>query len=132
MRRGVCALCRSAPLLLLLLLPRAPSLALPAGAQAGGFEGGYHANIPDLAYVQRTYYFISDNPLQWDRNSLRMFRDDCGRLVRTLFRGAASDGEHETSWDGLNEERRPMPSGVYFARIEAGVVSDSRALVLLR
>lgn len=76
MIRGARALCRGAPLLLLLLLPRAPSLAAPPPARTGGFENGYHAYISDLAYVARTYFFLSDHPLQWDPSTLRVYRDD--------------------------------------------------------
>ncbi len=32
--------------------------------------------IPDLAYIQRKYFFISDHAMAWDRGSLKVFRDD--------------------------------------------------------
>jgi hypothetical protein len=42
-----------------------------------------------------------------------------GRAVRTLWNGPAAAGPHELVWDGRNDRGAPLPSGVYFARLQA-------------
>ena len=55
-------------------------VACAVAAVALGFPGRAAAyeriRVYDLDYIHRTYYFISDHPLRWDRASLRVFFDD--------------------------------------------------------
>jgi len=46
--------------------------------------------------------------------------DVSGRLVRTLFQGPASVGEHAVVWDGRDEDGRPVASGIYYLRLQPG------------
>jgi len=63
---------------------------------------------------------------------LTLFSVD-GRTVRRLLRHAAHDaGWHETAWDGRDDAGSPVPSGVYFYRLEAAGRVASRKLLLLR
>lgn len=43
-----------------------------------------------------------------------------GHTVATLFDGQQSAGRHEITWSGRDRAGRPVPSGVYLARLEAG------------
>lgn len=43
--------------------------------------------------------------------------DVTGRLRRTLARGRLAAGVHTVSFDGLDDERHPLPGGTYFVRI---------------
>jgi hypothetical protein len=52
-----------------------------------------------------------------------------GRLVRTI---PATPGAATVSWDGRDENGRDAPSGVYFARLEAGEERRSVKLLLFR
>ncbi|MFQ5630836.1 MAG: FlgD immunoglobulin-like domain containing protein, partial [bacterium] len=58
--------------------------------------------------------------------------DLLGRLVRVLFAAEVLPGRYEVTWDGMDNLQRPMPSGVYIYRLEAGAVTLSRSMVLLR
>lgn len=58
--------------------------------------------------------------------------DLSGRKVKTLVRGALDGGRHEVSWDGRDEGGAEVPSGVYFYRIVAGDVNETRKMTLLR
>jgi flagellar hook assembly protein FlgD len=58
--------------------------------------------------------------------------DVAGRAVRTFFRGQAPAGENAITWNGLDDGGRPLPSGIYYYRIEAGGQSATRKLVLAR
>ena len=63
---------------------------------------------------------------------LRVF-DVAGRLVRELIpRTAYPAGRHGLSWDGHNSDGRPVPSGIYFYRLEAGEQRATRKIVRLR
>lgn len=55
-----------------------------------------------------------------------------GRLVKVLVNDIYEAGLHEVAWDGTDKYGRAATSGVYLLRLEAGQVSESRKLVLLR
>ncbi len=58
-----------------------------------------------------------------------------GRLVTSLITsgaGAMAPGMHEVRWDGRDNNRRKVASGVYFYRLSAGSLSATRKMVLLR
>jgi hypothetical protein len=63
--------------------------------------------------------------------SLDVF-DAAGRHVRTIQSGILPAGRHEAAWDGLDDRGGNVPSGVYFARLQAGKTVLSRKMVLLR
>ncbi len=58
--------------------------------------------------------------------------DVTGRLVRTLVDGRIEAGSHQLSWDGTDAAGRPVPSGIYFARIESSDQRDARKVVVTR
>jgi YVTN family beta-propeller protein len=62
---------------------------------------------------------------------LRIY-DLSGRLVRALYRGEATAGEHELVWDGLSEAGTAVASGVYLMRLSSGEQSGSTKAVLLK
>jgi flagellar hook assembly protein FlgD len=62
---------------------------------------------------------------------LRVF-DVCGRLLHTLVSRPQSTGTHELVWDGKTAMGTPIPSGMYFLRLEVGNVAESREFVVLR
>lgn len=47
--------------------------------------------------------------------------DTLGRLVKTLIRGVEEGGYKSVSWDGTDELGRPVNSGIYLYRIQAGI-----------
>lgn len=54
-----------------------------------------------------------------------------GRRVRTLLSGPVAAGYRTVSWNGLSDAGKPVASGVYFYRLVAGGLSQSRKLVVL-
>ncbi|MFB3908221.1 MAG: FlgD immunoglobulin-like domain containing protein [Candidatus Eisenbacteria bacterium] len=62
--------------------------------------------------------------------------DASGRCVRRLAAAVGGPaGGRQVSWDGLDEQGRPAPSGTYFARLDGGVAAGRRAatrILLLR
>jgi len=55
-----------------------------------------------------------------------------GRLVRVLEDRSLPAGFHDVTWDGTDSSGQPVPAGVYFSRLEAGDVRQTRKMVLLR
>jgi hypothetical protein len=55
-----------------------------------------------------------------------------GRLVRVLADEVRPPGEHDAVWDGRNEKGLFVGSGVYFCRMQAGSVNETRKLVVLK
>jgi hypothetical protein len=58
--------------------------------------------------------------------------DIAGRLVRQVADGAVEAGPHAVQWDGRDSSGRPVASGVYFCRIDAGGASETQRVVLLK
>jgi len=55
-----------------------------------------------------------------------------GQLVRTLIDEERSEGEHNTVWNGEDENGRSVGSGVYFYRLDAGNESEVRKMLLVK
>lgn len=56
-----------------------------------------------------------------------------GRLVRSFYRGEiVQAGDHSLSWDGMNENGARVVSGIYFMRFKAGVIEETKKLILMR
>jgi hypothetical protein len=58
--------------------------------------------------------------------SLQVY-DTAGRLVQTLVDGWREAGSHEVTFDASS-----LPSGVYVARLQAGILSATQKLVLMK
>jgi hypothetical protein len=58
--------------------------------------------------------------------------DAAGRHVRTLADRAEAAGEHAVVFDGRDDAGRALASGVYFYRLDAGDVTRTRKMVLLK
>ncbi|MCK4301698.1 MAG: T9SS type A sorting domain-containing protein [candidate division Zixibacteria bacterium] len=55
-----------------------------------------------------------------------------GQVVRTIVDGERAAGHHTAFWDARDETGTPVASGVYFYRLTAGDVVESRKMVLIR
>ncbi|MFC1480735.1 alpha-amylase family glycosyl hydrolase [Candidatus Neomarinimicrobiota bacterium] len=55
-----------------------------------------------------------------------------GRLVRQLVDTVQPTGSYVVNWSGTNEDGQPLPSGIYFYRLEAGGYTASNKMLLLK
>jgi hypothetical protein len=55
-----------------------------------------------------------------------------GQRVRTLVQDTRQAGVHRVTWDGENRYGTPVGNGVYFYRLEAGTVTETRKAVVVR
>jgi hypothetical protein len=62
--------------------------------------------------------------------SLRIY-DSSGRLVRSLESGIREAGENRVPWNGRSDRGERLAGGVYFYRLEAAAVQETRSLVLI-
>jgi hypothetical protein len=75
--------------------------------------------------------FISFTLPKSDRVSLRIYNQK-GQLVKTLSEATYTKGEHTLTWDGASTTGKPVPSGVYFVRMQSGAFTHTSKLLLLR
>lgn len=55
-----------------------------------------------------------------------------GQRVRVLLHGEQLAGHHRVLWDGKNGSGKPVASGIYFYRIQADGLEQSRKMLLLK
>ncbi len=55
-----------------------------------------------------------------------------GQLVRSLLDRSMGAGVHMVTWDGHDNNRLPVSSGVYFYRLETASFANTRKMLLLR
>jgi hypothetical protein len=58
--------------------------------------------------------------------------DLSGRIERALAAEDLPAGHHHRNWDGLSDDGRHAPPGVYFVMLDAGAVHLRRKVVVLR
>ncbi len=65
------------------------------------------------------------------RVTLRVY-DVSGRLVRTLVDGRQAAGPGRIDWNGRNDAGGTVASGVYYYRLAAGAIQQTRRMVMLK
>ncbi|MBK7671268.1 MAG: alpha-amylase [bacterium] len=87
-----------------------------------------HLAVPNPFNPETTLSFSLPVP---GHARLRIF-DVRGHLVRNLLDEPREAGRHSVVWDGRDDQARPLTSGVYFGRIEAGAFAATERMVLLK
>ncbi len=98
-----------------------PQGALPEAVALGPCSPNPFWTTTEIAYALPT----------WDRVRLEVF-DVAGRRVRTLADGMGVPGVHRMSWDGLDDQARPVAAGVYYAKLATSRLERTVRIVLLR
>ena len=109
------------------------AIAIYDSASVTGVDGrGVPAHA--MLHAARPNPFHAGTVLAYDlaqrgRVALRIY-DISGRLVRSLTAGTVQDaGRYSLDWDGRDDAGVATATGLYFSRLEAGGVSDTRRLV---
>jgi len=55
-----------------------------------------------------------------------------GQVVRTLANSEMAAGNHQITWDGLDENLNPVTSGIYIYRLTSGNHTMSKRLVFMK
>jgi hypothetical protein len=101
-------------------------ISIPGEPMRGASEGGAVAlrsatPNPFNPVTRLSYYLPQESYV-----TLAVF-DVSGRLVEKLVDRAESAGEHTVEWNAAQ-----VPSGIYFGRLEAGGVVDTRKLIVIK
>jgi len=85
-------------------------------------------NFPNPFNPETTIKFIlsKDVPVKLDIYNIK------GQKVRTLVNGVYGAGEHNVVWNGLVDDGRNVGSGVYFYRMQAGGVIETKKMVMVK
>jgi hypothetical protein len=87
------------------------------------------SNYPNPFNPQTNINFTTSEP---GAVNLRIF-DFRGRHVRTLIdRQLLPAGPQEKVWDGTDDSGRPLAAGVYFSQVNAGSLTETRRMTLLK
>jgi hypothetical protein len=106
------------------------SFNIPTGAVAAAVPrpASLGQNFPNPFNPSTIIPFNLDQDMQ---AKLKIY-DVSGRLVRNLMNEVRSAGPNQIRWDGRDDLARGLPSGIYFARLEAGDYKATRKLLLLK
>jgi hypothetical protein len=55
-----------------------------------------------------------------------------GQLVKTLVNENMASGQHRVLWDGKDNDRHQVASGIYLYRFQSGAVSDTKKMMLMK
>jgi hypothetical protein len=58
--------------------------------------------------------------------------DATGRRIRSLKEGLLTPGTQTVTWDGRDDDRRPLPAGVFFFRLESPEGTVTRKVIRIR
>ncbi len=87
-----------------------------------------HQNYPNPFNGHTTISYTLEKPAHV---SVRIY-DTAGRLIRTLEDGNHPAGTYQIAWNGRDGASRPVASGIYFVRMNAGDYGKSRKIIYLR
>jgi hypothetical protein len=123
------------------------AVAVDATGNTSAFSGAVVTDVqeqPDGGAVPRAYSLFPNYPnpfnpsttlscaLPYAGKVLLIVCDPLGRRIRTLADGVQPAGLFQTVWDGLDERRTPVPSGVYIYRLDAGSYQGTGKMLLLK
>ena len=72
------------------------------------------------------------NPAQRPARAVLEIFNILGQRIRLLYDEAALPGWNRVEWDGCDQSGKTAASGVYFYRLKAGDISETRKMILLR
>jgi flagellar hook assembly protein FlgD len=55
-----------------------------------------------------------------------------GQKVKTLYKGKIETGKHSVVWDGKDENDKPVSSGLYLYKLEAGKYNSIKKMLLIK
>ena len=103
----------------------------------GGLQKIEVKKLPQIYHLYQNY----PNPFRFSTSiqyelpvasnvSLKLY-NACGQLVRTLVNCHQKTGIYIYNWDGRDDQKRTLPSGVYFYRFETKRFISTKKIVLI-
>jgi len=108
--------------------PGTPNSLLSASPPGVMLKTGLLPNYPNPFNPSTTIVFSLEHPAD-----VRLAVHDLrGRLVASLVHERQMAGRHQVVWNGVGDQGRPVASGVYLLRLQAGSFQDSRRILLVK
>ncbi len=87
-----------------------------------------HGNYPNPFNPETTirYSIMEKTPVQIDIYNLK------GQKVKSLVQETKAAGNYNVVWNGTDDNNRPVSSGVYFFKMNAGKYSATRKMILMK
>jgi len=93
---------------------------------------GLSQNYPNpFSGFSRINYQVPDVDGKSVSTLIRVY-DAAGKVVRILVDQPKSPGYYTVTWDGTNGSGNPVPSGIYFCKINAGNFAAAKKMILVR
>tara|TARA_Y100000590_G_scaffold462499_2_gene626758 strand:+ start:2522 stop:4411 length:1890 start_codon:yes stop_codon:yes gene_type:complete len=92
------------------------------------FQYALHNNYPNPFNPVTTISFDLPEEIHTEVEVYNMM----GQKVRTLHSGSMTAGRHHILFDGVDDQYRPLSSGVYFYRIVAGDFFGTKKMMLIK
>ena len=114
-----------------------PQMSLHAVATATDIEES-EAAVPNAFRLEQNYPnpFNPTTTIPFELAESAQVRlvvlDLLGREVQTLVQGSLPAGRHQASWNGKTAAGSPVPSGVYFYRLETGASAQTRRMMMIK
>jgi hypothetical protein len=75
---------------------------------------------------------IIDYEMMKEENVTLKIYDILGKEVRTLVNTLQKPGNYRVTWDGKNNQRKEVASGIYFYQLRAGNFTETKKLILIK
>ncbi len=103
-----------------------------------GEEGEQEDNVPSITQLHSNYpnpfnpsTSISFSIPEEAKVSLKIFNIK-GQRVKTLYTGFAEAGKHTMTWNGEDENNKPVASGIYFYKLKSSEFEKVKKMLLLK
>jgi hypothetical protein len=115
-----------------------------ASSDTFSFMIGSPSVINELAHLPKEFSLYQNYPNPFNPSTIISFAlpksatvkikifDILGREVRTLMNETMQPGIKKVVWDGRNRHGESVPSGMYFYRLEAGVFTDMKKMIIIK
>ncbi|MGA2976149.1 MAG: FlgD immunoglobulin-like domain containing protein, partial [Spirochaetia bacterium] len=133
-------------------IPQGSSSLITASVPNPGSDSSWYLHVVPWAFTlhdiqaQRAGVSILNNVIDPDKGDTTTLQyilgtagqvtvivfDLSGSIVNVLVRGSMAAGEYETTWDGTNRGGRKVARGIYFIRIVAPGIDETRKVLVFR
>jgi hypothetical protein len=108
------------------------------------FSIGEVSDINELAQLPKEFALYQNYPNPFNPSTTISFAlptselvkisiyDILGREVKTLINKTMQAGIKKVEWDGRNNRGNPVPSGMYFYKLEAGRFNDVKKMLIIK
>ncbi len=94
-------------------------------------EYALYPNYPNPFNPETTIRFDIPENKAGNKISIQIYNIN-GQLIRTLFNGKISGGEHKIIWDSRNDNGTKLPSGIYFLELSATDFQQVQKMIMLK